>query len=38
MLKVVGREGDDEVVLAMWSSDRTSEAIAQYLETLKRPR
>jgi enoyl-CoA hydratase len=36
--RLAGREGDDEVVLAMWSSDRTREAIARYLETLKRSR
>lgn len=36
--RLAGREGDDEAVLAMWSSDRTREAIAQYLETLKRSR
>ena len=36
--RLTGREGDDEVVLAMWSSDRTLAAIAQYLDTLKRSR
>jgi enoyl-CoA hydratase len=36
--RLSGREDDDEAVLAMWSSDRTREAIAQYLETLKRSR
>jgi enoyl-CoA hydratase len=36
--RLAGREDDDEAVLAMWSSDRTREAIAQYLETLKRSR
>ena len=36
--RLAGRDGDDEAVLAMWSSDRTRDAIAQYLETLKRPR
>jgi enoyl-CoA hydratase len=33
-----GSEGDDEAVLAMWSSDRTRAAIAGYLDSLKRPR
>lgn len=36
--RLADREGDDEAVLAMWSSDRTREAIARYLETLKRSR
>lgn len=36
--RLAGQEGDDEVVLAMWSSDRTREAIAEYLDALKRPR
>ena len=36
--RLADREGDDEAVLAMWSSDRTREAIAEYLETLKGPR
>jgi enoyl-CoA hydratase/carnithine racemase len=36
--RLADREDDDEAVLAMWSSDRTREAIAQYLETLKRSR
>jgi hypothetical protein len=36
--RLAGQDGDDEAVLAMWSSDRTRDAIAQYLETLKRSR
>jgi enoyl-CoA hydratase len=32
------RDGDDEAVLAMWSSDRTRAAVARYLESLKRSR
>ena len=36
--RLAGRDGDDEAVLAMWSSDRTRDAIAQYLDALKRPR
>ncbi|MGD0698423.1 MAG: enoyl-CoA hydratase/isomerase family protein [Trebonia sp.] len=36
--RLAGREGDDGAVLAMWSSDRTLAAIAQYLDSLKRPR
>jgi len=36
--RLAGGDGDDEAVLAMWSSDHTLDAIARYLETLKRPR
>jgi enoyl-CoA hydratase len=36
--RLTGREGDDEVVLSMWSSDRTRDAITEYLATLKRSR
>jgi enoyl-CoA hydratase len=36
--RLADREGDDAVVLAMWSSDRTLAAIAQYLDALKRSR
>jgi enoyl-CoA hydratase len=36
--RLEGREGEDEAVLAMWSSDRTRAAIADYLDSLKRPR
>jgi enoyl-CoA hydratase len=36
--RLAGRDGDDAAVLQMWSSDRTREAIARYLETLKRSR
>jgi enoyl-CoA hydratase len=36
--RLAGREGDDEAVLAIWLSDRTRDAIARYLQTLKRPR
>ena len=36
--RLAGRGGDDAAVLQIWSSDRTREAIAQYLETLKRSR
>ena len=36
---IAARGGDDEAVLAMWSSDRTRDAIAGYLDALKqRPR
>jgi enoyl-CoA hydratase len=35
---LAGHEGDDEAVLAMWSSDRTRDAIAEYLDALKRSR
>jgi enoyl-CoA hydratase len=38
LARLAGQDGDDEAVLAMWSSDRTRDAIAQYLETLKRSR
>jgi enoyl-CoA hydratase len=36
--RLAERDGDDEAVLAMWSSDRTRAAIADYLDTLKRSR
>jgi enoyl-CoA hydratase len=37
--RIAARSGDDEAVLAMWSSDRTREAIARYLDALRqRPR
>jgi enoyl-CoA hydratase len=36
--RLAGRDGDDEAVLAMWSSDRTRAAIAEYLDALKRSR
>ncbi len=36
--RLADKEGDDEAVLAMWSSDRTLAAIAQYLDSLKRSR
>ena len=36
--RLAEREGDDEAVTAMWSSDRTLAAIAQYLDALKRSR
>jgi enoyl-CoA hydratase len=36
--RLAERDGDDEAVLAMWSSDRTRAAIARYLESLKRSR
>jgi len=36
--RMATRDADDKAVLAMWSSDRIRDAIAQYLETLKRPR
>jgi enoyl-CoA hydratase len=33
--RIAARSGDDEAVLAMWSSDRTRDAIARYFDTLK---
>jgi enoyl-CoA hydratase/carnithine racemase len=33
--RIAARSGDDEAVLAMWSSDRTRDAIARYLDALK---
>lgn len=37
--RIAARSGDDEAVLATWSSDRTRDAIARYLDALKqRPR
>jgi enoyl-CoA hydratase len=37
--RIAARSGDDEAVLAMWSSARTRDAIAGYLDALKqRPR
>jgi enoyl-CoA hydratase len=36
--RLVGREGEDEAVLGMWSSDRTLAGIARYLDSLKRSR
>ena len=37
--RIAARSGDDEAVLAMWSSDRTGDAIAGYLDALRqRPR
>lgn len=37
--RIAARSGDDEAVLAMWSSARTREAIARYLDALRqRPR
>ena len=37
--RIAARSGDDEAVLAMWSSDRTRAAIARYLDALRqRPR
>ena len=33
--RIAARSGDDEAVLAMWSSDRTRDAIAGYLDALK---
>jgi enoyl-CoA hydratase len=36
--RLAERDGDDEAVLAMWSSDRTRAAIAEYLDALKRSR
>jgi enoyl-CoA hydratase len=32
--RIAARSGDDEAVLSMWSSARTLDAIARYLETL----
>jgi enoyl-CoA hydratase len=37
--RIAARSGDQEAVLAMWSSARTRDAISGYLDTLKqRPR
>ena len=36
--RLAGREGADEAVLGMWSSDRTLAGIAKYLDSLKRSR
>jgi enoyl-CoA hydratase len=37
--RIAARGGDDEAVAAMWSSDRTRDAIAGYLDALRqRPR
>jgi len=37
--RIAARSGDDEAVLATWSSDRTRDAIARYLDALRqRPR
>ena len=37
--RIAARSGDDEAVLAAWSSDRTREGIARYLDALRqRPR
>lgn len=37
--RIAARSGDDEAVLAAWSSDRTRDAIARYLDALRqRPR
>jgi enoyl-CoA hydratase len=36
--RLAGRDGDNEAVLAMWSSDRTRERISAYLDSLKRSR
>jgi enoyl-CoA hydratase len=37
--RIAARRGDDEAVAAMWSSDRTRQAIAGYLDALRqRPR
>jgi enoyl-CoA hydratase len=33
--RIAARSGEDEAVLAMWSSDRTRAAIARYLDALK---
>jgi enoyl-CoA hydratase len=33
--RIAARSGDDEEVLAMWSSDRTRDAIARYLDALR---
>jgi enoyl-CoA hydratase len=33
--RIAARSGDEEAVLAMWSSDRTRDAIARYLDTLR---
>jgi enoyl-CoA hydratase len=33
--RIAARSGDDEAVLAMWSSDRTRDAITGYLDALK---
>jgi enoyl-CoA hydratase len=33
--RIAARNGDDEAVLAMWSSDGTRDAIARYLDALK---
>lgn len=34
--RIAARSGDDDAVMAMWSSNRTREAVSRYLDTLKR--